>query len=66
MIDHHKLKGNFGAKYKSPSYSQVGQNYTTNLEILYEHLKHHLRLYEDFMGMNSLMEDVDEKKIIKE
>ena len=61
-----KLKGVLGTRGKSSSLgtscSQTAKRKRiTDLEILARHLQHRLRLYEDPMDMENLMEDIDEE-----
>ena len=67
----HKLNGFLGAKDKSynhgSNFSQIAkQNHIIDLEILAQHLQKRLRLYEDPMCMENLMEGIGKYKIKEE
>ena len=67
MVDH-KLKGVFGVRDKSSTYGlsrslAMEEKHITDLEILTYHLQQRLRLYEDFISIENLMEGIGKYKI---
>ena len=69
MVDH-KLKGVLGARDKISSHVlnrslAMEEKHITNLETFAQHLQQRLRLYEDQMSMENLMEGIGKYKIKK-
>ena len=65
------LKGVLGSKYKSYSHGSSSSRSTKqkriiDLEILAQHLQRHLRLYEDRMSIENLMEGMVKYKFKEE
>ena len=71
LMADHNLRGVLSSKYKSYSHGSSSSRSTKqkriiDLQILAQHLQQHLRLYEDPMSMENLMEGIGKYKIKEE
>ena len=68
MMANHKLKGVLGVIDKSSTHGlshslAMDEKSITDLQILTQHLQQRLRLYEDYMSMENLIEGIGKYKI---